>query len=148
VLPVVLAEIEHDPIAGGGVGDKDLAQPGVGVPDLCGVAPVAQCGEGGRLGAVEEILVELGDVEVQVKGEPVSVAVGVQGLPAAEGEPKIGDRLQRDLGDETLERGERHRAGSPAQLLARAGCWASQNSRTARGRVRERHSRRSRSALR
>lgn len=86
------------------------------------------------------------DSLVDIEGEAVSVPVGMQGLAAAEREPEIGDGLQGELGDEVLEWGERHRRVSAQP--ARIGCWASQNSRTARGRVSEPHSRRSRSAFR
>jgi hypothetical protein len=34
VLPVVLAEVEHDLFTRAGVADKDLAQPGVGMADV------------------------------------------------------------------------------------------------------------------
>lgn len=40
--------------------------------------------------------------------------MGVQRLAAAEGEPEIGDSLQGELGDEALERGERHGSVSAA----------------------------------
>lgn len=41
VLTVVLAEVEHHLVAGGGVGDEDLPQPRVGVSYLSVVAPVS-----------------------------------------------------------------------------------------------------------
>ena len=84
---------------------------------------------------------------VDVKREAVAVPVGVQGLAATEREPEIGDGVQGELSDEALERSERHRGGFSTQL-ARLGCWASQNWRTARGRLSVSQSRRSRSAFR
>ena len=85
VLPVDLAQVEHNLLTRRGVGDDDLPEPGVGVPELGGVAAGAQRREGSGLRAVKQVLVERCDIEVQIEGEPVAIAVSVQGLAAAEG---------------------------------------------------------------
>lgn len=81
------------------------------MPDLGQVAALAHRIEEGGLGAVEQVLVEAGDVEVQVEGEPVTQPVSVQRLPSAEREPEIGDRVQGVLGNRALERRKRHEPG-------------------------------------
>lgn len=137
LLTVVLAEVEDHLFTRRRVGDDDLAQPGVAVPDVRLVASSVECGQDGRFGLVEQVLLELWDVEVEVEGETIAIPVGVECLAPAESEAQAGDRIESDPCDQLLEWGERQRLRSQA---ARVGCCCSQAARTVRGRVSECHS--------
>src|SRR5262245_2304131 len=61
-----------------------------------------------RLSSIEQLPPKLRDAKVEIPRESVTVAVHVQGLATAEGEPEVRYSLERETSHELLERRERH----------------------------------------